>query len=223
MDLPEGKIRYKDERLLKIAEKFSPQKVSPFFVEFVRGDFLGSDCLVIFKGKILDILILDLDKIEIRLTNLKEEKEKQILEKCIGAIEQEIPLCDLNLNQEEKLFLNELGLLSLKPTLVLENKTVEVNMLIEAIFKKSEMIFFYTGGKKEVKSWLVKKGNNALNCAGKIHSDFARGFIKAEIVNFNEFSGVRSMPDAKAKDLVKVVGKDYIVQDGDILNVRFNV
>ncbi|MBU4477902.1 MAG: DUF933 domain-containing protein [Candidatus Omnitrophica bacterium] len=222
IDVAEGKVKYKDDKLNSLVEKFSPQKVSPFFAEVVKEDFQHADCIVVTKEKVLDLLIIDIDKMETRLQNSKDEPEKQLVQKCLQNLEMEIPLCDAAFSQQEMLLLRGLAPLSLKPTLVTEG-AMDVNDLIKKALEKSNMIFFYTAGKKEVKAWPVTKDLPVVECAGKIHSDLERGFIKAEIVNTADFLTVHNMQEAKINGLVKLVDRDYLVQDGDILDIRFNV
>ncbi len=222
LDLPEGKVKYKDEKLIKLAEKFSPQKISPFFAEFVAGDFMASDCIVVARDKLLDLLIMDMEKVDTRLGNTKDETEKQLLQKCQQSLEKEIPVCDMSFSEQEIVKIRELAPISLKPTLI-EEGTPEVNDIIAKAFDKSGMMFFYTAGKKEVHAWSVKKGADALTCAGKIHSDLARGFIKAEIVHVDDLLRVHNMQEAKAQGFVHLVDKEHIIKSGDILDIRFNV
>ena len=82
---------------------------------------------------------------------------------------------------------------------------------------------FLTAGEPEVRAWTIKKGTKAPEAAGKIHSDIQRGFIKAEIVSFDDLMREGSMVAAKEKGLVRSEGKEYIMQDGDICHFRFNV
>ena len=82
---------------------------------------------------------------------------------------------------------------------------------------------FLTAGSPEVRAWTIKKGTKAPEAAGKIHSDIERGFIRAEIVSFDDLMREGSMVAAKEKGLVRSVGKEYIMQDGDIVLFRFNV
>ena len=222
LDLPQGKVKYKDEKLLNLVEKFSPQKVTPFFAEFIGEDFAASDCIIVCKEKLLDLLIMDMEKVDARLGNTNDEEEKKLLQKCQHDLEKEIPVCDIDFEEHEILKIKELAPLSLKPTLVVQ-ETSDVNELIAKAFDKSGMMFFYTAGKKEVHAWSVAKNSDAVTCAGKIHSDLARGFIKAEIINADDFLAVHNMQEAKAQGLVRLVDKDYIIKNGDILDIRFNV
>ncbi|MBU4343298.1 MAG: DUF933 domain-containing protein [Candidatus Omnitrophica bacterium] len=91
------------------------------------------------------------------------------------------------------------------------------------VMKELELITFFTTGEKETRGWYLKSGLPAIEAAGKIHTDMKRGFIRAEIVNFEDFIKCGSMPKAREAGVLKVEGKDYIVRDGDIINVRFSV
>ena len=82
---------------------------------------------------------------------------------------------------------------------------------------------FLTAGEKEVRAWTIKKGTKAPQAAGKIHIDFEKGFIKAEIVSYNDLIEAGSYLKAKEKGRVRMEGKEYVVQDGDIILFRFNV
>ena len=82
---------------------------------------------------------------------------------------------------------------------------------------------FLTAGEKEVRAWTIKKGSKAPEAAGKIHSDFEKGFIKAEVVKFQDLMDCGSYLAAREKGKVRIEGKDYVVQDGDIMLFRFNV
>ena len=82
---------------------------------------------------------------------------------------------------------------------------------------------FLTAGEKESRAWTIKKGTKAPQAAGKIHSDFERGFIKAEVVNYKDLLELKSLSAAREKGLVRMEGKDYVMQDGDVVLFRFNV
>lgn len=222
LDIPEGKVKYEDKRLDVLTEKFSPKKTKPFFVEFTSSDLVHCDAIAVLKEKILDLLILDMDKLEGRTERTQDEKEKKVIEKCTEQLEKEIPLCNVEFTEEESGILTTLAPLSLKPTSVLEKGT-DTNEIIKMMLQKAEIVFFYTGGKDEVRSWPVKKGSDIVTCAGKIHTDLAKGFIKADVVNYNDFVGVHNMHEAREKDLVKLVGRDYSIKDGDIIEIRFNI
>lgn len=113
---------------------------------------------------------------------------------------------------ERDMFLNELGI---------ENSGL--TLLIQKSYKLLNLISFLTSGKDEVRAWTIKNGTKAPQAAGKIHTDFERGFIRAEIVAFDDLKACGDMAAAKAKGLVRQEGKDYVMRDGDVTLFRFNV
>jgi hypothetical protein len=117
------------------------------------------------------------------------------------------------LNESEKLeFLSELGI-----------KEAGLDKLVRACYHLLDLISFITAGPKEVRAWTIRKGTKAPQAAGKIHSDIERGFIRAETVAFDVLKSYGTMAAAKEKGLVRLEGKEYIVQDGDVMLFRFNV
>lgn len=126
-----------------------------------------------------------------------------------AQIEQE--LSELS-DEEKQIFLEDLGL-----------SDTGFDKLISASYKLLGLISYLTAGPKEVRAWTITNGTKAPGAAGKIHSDFERGFIRAEIVNFNDLVASGSYTAAKEKGLVRLEGKEYVVKDGDIILFRFNV
>ena len=126
-----------------------------------------------------------------------------------AEIEQEIAELD---DDEKSMFLEELGL-----------KESGLEKLIKASYSLLGLISYLTAGEPEVRAWTSKKGTKAPQAAGKIHSDFERGFIRAEIVSYDDLMACGTYNAAKEKGLVRLEGKDYVVQDGDIILFRFNV
>jgi len=98
-----------------------------------------------------------------------------------------------------------------------------LDKLIAEAYRKLGLISFITAGEQEVRAWTVKRGTRAPGAAGKIHTDFERGFIRAEVISYDDFVAYKDMQKAKAAGKVRSEGKDYIVQDGDIIHFRFNV
>ena len=98
-----------------------------------------------------------------------------------------------------------------------------LDKLIKASYSLLGLISFLTAGKQECRAWTIKKGTKAPQAAGKIHSDFERGFIKAEVVSYDDLIKYGSMNATKEKGLVRLEGKEYVVKDGDIILFRFNV
>ena len=96
IELPQGKIKFHDKKLITLVNKDNPKKISPYFFEFVLDDFIRSFAIVVPKNKILDILIYDMENIENRLERISNPTETKLIEKCMNYLEQEIPLCDVD-------------------------------------------------------------------------------------------------------------------------------
>jgi hypothetical protein len=129
--------------------------------------------------------------------------------KICGKMEMEIG----QLDEDDKIeFLKDLGL-----------KETGIQRLTKVVYDHVGLISFFTVGEDEVRAWTIKKGTTMKKAAGKIHSDLERGFIRAEVVNYEDFIKLGSMKAVRDSGLLRLEGKDTIVQDGDILNIRFNV
>lgn len=129
----------------------------------------------------------------------------------IGAkIESDIT--ELETYEERQLFLDELGL-----------DEPGVNRLIRSAYALLELQTYFTAGVKEVRAWTIKKGMTAPQAAGVIHTDFEKGFIRAEVMKYNDFTTLGSEAAVKDAGRFKVEGKEYVVEDGDIMHFRFNV
>ena len=126
-----------------------------------------------------------------------------------AQIEQEIAELD---DDEKKMFLEDLGL-----------SESGLEKLIKASYRLLGLISYLTAGPTESRAWTIKKGTKAPQAAGKIHSDFERGFIKAEVVSYDDLMACGTYNAAKEKGLVRMEGKEYVVKDGDIVLFRFNV
>ena len=114
--------------------------------------------------------------------------------------------------EDKALFMEDLGLTE-----------PGIAVLARGIYGQLGLISFLTAGEDEVRAWTIEKGLNARAAAGKIHSDIERGFIRAEVVKFKDIQELGSMAKVKEKGLFRLEGKEYIVEDGDIINFRFNV
>lgn len=222
LDLPDGKVKYHDDKFVELVKKCDPLKVTPFYMEFMQDDFVHADAFVVAAERALDLFILDMEKLEARRDRTEDAFEKDLLAKCLEMLESEEPLCDGLYSPEELSLLKALAPLSLKPTLVLSG-AVAVNEIITRVMAKAGTVFFYTVGKQEVHAWPVPIHADIVTCAGKIHTDLARGFIKADIVKYEDFLNVFNMQEARTKKLVHLVDRDYHIEDGDIVEIRFNV
>ena len=223
LNLPQGKIKYNDAIFVGLVEKFQPIKVSPYYFEFLPGNYETADVIAISKESVLDLLILDIEKTETRLSRTENLTEKKVLEKCLVQLEDQKPVCDLLLDKTERAIVKALGLLSFRPTLVYRDTAPNANVVCRDAMEKAGIMFFYTVGKQEVHAWLVEKHAAAASCAERIHSDLARGFIKAELLSCEDMMRVHNMHEARTRNLTRLVDRDYVVPVNSILDIRFNV
>ena len=139
---------------------------------------------------------------------LAEAEGSEVLPIC-AKVEQEIAELD---GEDKAMFLEELGL-----------QKSGLDRLIQCSYSLLGLISFLTSGPDEVRAWTIKKGTKAPQAAGKIHTDFERGFIRAEVIAFDDLFSCGSMASAKEKGLMRSEGKEYVMRDGDIVLFRFNV
>ena len=137
------------------------------------------------------------------------ENEGSAVFPICAQIEAEISDMD---DEDKAMFLSDLGL-----------ETSGLDRIIKQGYALLGLISFLTAGEPEVRAWTIKKGTKAPQAAGKIHTDFEKGFIRAEVVSFDDLMACGNMVTAKEKGLVRLEGKDYVMQDGDIVLFRFNV
>ncbi|MDK2802613.1 MAG: redox-regulated ATPase YchF [Oscillospiraceae bacterium] len=137
------------------------------------------------------------------------EKENSCVLPICAKLEEEISSMDYD---DKQMFLNELKL-----------EQSGLDRIIREGYSALGLISYLTAGKQEVRAWTIEKGTKAPQAAGKIHTDFEKGFIRAEIVSYLDFIECGGMVGAKDKGLVRLEGKEYIVKDGDIILFRFNV
>lgn len=144
----------------------------------------------------------------IAVKDYAEKYSCEVVPVC-GKIEAEIA----ELEPDEKAeFLSELGL-----------KDSGLDKLVKAGYRLLGLISFLTAGEKESRAWTIKKGFKAPQAAGTIHTDFERGFIKAQVVSYSDLVELGGIAEAKAKGLVRMEGKEYVMKDGDVVEFRFNV
>lgn len=166
---------------------------------------------VIFAANVAEDELADDGSSNAQVTKVREYAAKQGSEVFVicAQIEQEIAELD---DDEKAMFLEDLGL-----------KESGLEKLIKASYKLLGLISYLTAGEDETRAWTIKVGTKAPQAAGKIHSDFERGFIKAEVVNYKDLLELGSLSAAREKGLVGMEGKEYVVQDGDVILFRFNV
>ena len=143
---------------------------------------------------------------------VREAIKDEEAELIIISAQTEADIAELETYEEKQMFLEDLGL-----------EESGVNRLIKAAYKLLNLQTFLTAGPKECRAWTFKKGMKAPQTAGIIHSDFERGFIRAEVIKYDDYVALGSEAKCREAGKISVEGKDYVVQDGDIMHFRFNV
>ncbi len=143
------------------------------------------------------------------LRNLVKEEDAEVVMVC-AAIEAQI--AELESEEDRRVFLEEYGL-----------KESGLNRLIQAAYHLLNLITYFTAGEKEVRAWTIHRGWKAPQAAGVIHTDFEKGFIRAEVIKIPDYQKYKSEAGCREAGKLAVEGKDYIVEDGDVMHFRFNV
>ena len=174
----------------------------------VRDLFLLSDKPVIYVCNVDDKSAIDGNKY---VKVFKESLEGEDMEVLIIAGKLEAEISELD-EEDSSMFLEDAGLTE-----------PGVNKLIRSAYSKLNLQSFFTAGPKEVRAWTIRKGMKAPKASGVIHSDLERGFIRAEVMKYNDFLSLGSEQACKVAGKLSIEGKNYEVGDGDILHIRFNV
>ncbi len=164
---------------------------------------------VIYVANVDEASVIKGNKFVDTLKNAVAEENAQVIIVC-AAIESQI--AELQDAEEKKMFLQEYGL-----------DESGLNKLIKASYKLLNLITYFTAGVKEVRAWTIKNGWKAPQAAGVIHSDFEKGFIKAEVIKIVDYEKFKTELACKEAGKISIEGKEYVVEDGDIMHFRFNV
>jgi len=178
--------------------------------ELIKGFFLITSKPVIYCANIGELGNTNSNESE-NVEALKKLAESEGAEVIVvsAKMEEELSMLD---DDEKELFKEELGI-----------KDFGLDKLVVAGYKALGLISYLTAGEQEVRAWTIKNGTKAPGAAGKIHTDFEKGFIKAEVVDYSTLVELGNYNLAKEKGLVRIEGKEYVVKDGDVMLFRFNV
>lgn len=180
--------------------------------EFVNSLNLLTSKPVIYAANVSEDDLADDGATNNYVSKVKEFATSEKAEVVVVCAQIEAEISELESDDEKKEFLETLGL-----------EQSGLDKLIKSSYSLLGLMSFLTAGEQEVRAWTIKVGTKAPQAAGKIHSDIERGFIRAEIVNYDDLVKCGSVAHAREKGLVRLEGKDYIMQNGDVVNFRFNV
>ena len=177
--------------------------------EFVKGLQLLTSKPVLYVANVDEASVL---KGNSHVEKLKQAISGEEAEIVLISAAIEAQIAELDDGDERLLFLQEYGL-----------KESGLDRLIKATYKLLDLISYFTAGPKEVRAWTIKKGWKAPKAAGVIHSDFEKGFIKAEVIKLEDYQKYKTEAACREAGKLAIEGKDYVVKDGDIMHFRFNV
>ncbi|MDD2627273.1 MAG: redox-regulated ATPase YchF [Clostridia bacterium] len=178
--------------------------------DILKDSFLLTSKKMLYVANVNEEQLTDLDNDKnVKIVKDLASKEKTVCIPLCAKLEEDLSELD---NDDRLLLMNDYGL-----------ATSGLDELAKQSYAILNLISYLTAGKQEVRAWTITKGTKAPGAAGKIHTDFERGFIKAEVINYDELMNVGSMNAAKEKGLIRLEGKEYEVKDGDIILFKFNV
>jgi hypothetical protein len=222
--IPPGKHNVKDARLDQ-AHKLVDAKKRTYAQVDVAGeeDLATADAIVVSESTRLDVILRDLEFVEGRLERNPPEPENAVLHKIKAALEQERFVAASGLTPEEGLAVSAHAFLTAKPVVVASAADRQAfDEFLVRVLAESGYICYLTVGGPENRAWLIRKGMTAQEAAGVIHTDIQKGFIRAEVISFADFLAAGGETQAKHANKMRLETKQYVVQDYDLINFRFN-
>ncbi|GAB5539867.1 MAG: redox-regulated ATPase YchF [Salibacteraceae bacterium] len=177
--------------------------------EIVHDLFLLTDKPVMYVCNVDEASVVSGNEYTNRVKEAVKDEDAEVLILGVGI---EADIASLETYEERKMFLEDLGL-----------KTAGVSRLIQSAYNLLRLRTYFTAGEKEVRAWTIEEGMKAPQAAGVIHTDFEKGFIRAEVIGYDDYVRLKSEAAAKEAGKLHVEGKEYVVKDGDIMHFRFNV
>lgn len=216
MKTGDKKVKAEVDLMNSLKEHLSGSRLAKYFTNEISDEekIVIRDLHLLTDKPILYVANVDDKNLKGNLYSdiVKGIAEKENAQFLILSVQIESEIAQLDSRDEKKDFLKEMGL---------ENSGLD--RLISKGYELLDLITFFTAGEKEVHAWTISKGHKAPQAAGEIHTDFEKGFIRAEIMKYKDLIELRSEHAVKEKGLLKIEGKDYVIEDGDIVHFRFNV
>ena len=212
-----------DSRLDVLEKMFKSAKKTYLQVEIITGQdkLKEADGIIAAETAKLDLVLSDLEFVELRLARGAEATEKNVLDRFKEHLEKEGLLSQLEVNEEEKKIVSAYSLLTVKPVYFAPQQSAgDKNKLLFDAYYGLGYICFFTAGEKEARAWPIKKGTSAWEASGCIHSAIQRGFIRAEVVGYEDLISAGGISVARGVGKARLEGKEYIVQDGEYMEIR---
>jgi len=218
-----GKHNVKDPRLDQAHALVEAKKKTYAQVDVVgEEEALTADAIVVSNSSRLDVILRDLEFVETRLERSPPEPERTALEKIKTVLEQEKFASGAGLGPAEAPAVAAHPLLTLKPVIVAAEEELAAfdHFLVRALAEAGYCSFLTVGG-PENRAWLIRQGATAPEAAGVIHTDLQKGFIRAEVIDFEDFMAAGGETQAKRANKLRLENKSYVIQDYDLVNFRF--
>jgi len=222
--IPIGRHNVKDPRLDEADSLVEADKKTYVQVDIAeQKEITSADAIVASEESLFDLLLLDLEFIENRLTRNPGQEESGALLKAREILESGKPLRGNGLTNEQLAALSIHSFYTFKPVTVASKSELDnFDQFLVRVLNESGYTCFLTVGGKENRAWLIKQGMTAWEAAGVIHSDIQRGFIRAEIISYDDFIQFGGETGAKRAGKLRLEPKTYVMQPYDIVNFRFN-
>jgi hypothetical protein len=219
-----GRHNLKDPRLDQADKLVAADKKTYAQVEVVAEDqLLEADAILTAEDNKADLILKDLEFVETRLGRDPQAGERAALEKIKGLLESEKFLFGSNLTPEDLAAVAAHSFLTAKPiTVATRDQLAAADTVLLRTFAEAGYISFLTVGGKENRAWPIRQGTTAWEAAGSIHTDLQKGFIRAEIISFADFSAAGGETQAKRAGKLRLETKQYVMQDCDLVNFRFS-
>jgi ribosome-binding ATPase YchF (GTP1/OBG family) len=219
-----GQHNVKDPRLDQAHKLVEADKKTYAQIDAVGAEAASeADVLLTTRDGLPDLILQDLEFVETRLGRNPPEAEKAALVRIKDQLENERPMSAMELSASDLAAVAAHSFFTNKPIVVAEaSELQQPDLLFVRAFKESGYICFLTVGGKENRAWPIRKGISAWEAAGTIHSDLQKGFIRAEIISFDDFIQAGGETQAKRAGKLRLETKTYVMQDYDLVNFRFS-
>lgn len=219
-----GKHNLKDPRLDEAHRLVEADKKAQAQVDVIgEEDMKDSDGILVSEERKPDLILQDLEFVETRLGRDPQATERQVLEKLRAALEQERFVSQAGLSPEETQAITAHSFCTNKPISIARAEELQnPDALLLRAFQEAGYICFLTVGGKENRAWPIRRGQSAWEAAGTIHTDIQKGFIRAEIISYQDFVDAGGETQAKRAGKQRLETKQYVMQDYDLTNFRFN-
>lgn len=222
--VPLGKHNIKDPRLDRIDELVEAKKKTYAQVDVVgEDDMVTADAVVVSPAHRLDLILQDIEFVETRLGRTPPEPERVVLEKIKACLESDRLISEAGLTPEEVKAVEAHAFVTTKPVVVAEPRDVDqFDEFLVRVIAASGYICFLTVGGVDNRAWLIRKGTTAWEASGAIHTDIQKGFIRAEIIAYDDAIAAGGETEAKRANKQRLEMKPYVMQDFDLTTFRFN-